>query len=205
MSRNPLFIKSEFSPVNCIEEDVVNKEVAILYSSSQNSLGNIRVLTAQGKYESQSFIHQVRILSSFIHTYVTMTLPRRNPLFIKSEFSQEKRRREGGDQDGSRNPLFIKSEFSHNWLKRSLWWNRQAEVAILYSSSQNSLFFLIFIVILISFIKSRNPLFIKSEFSRPMRRPMLLKVLHFWLYCRNPLFIKSEFSRHLRNPLPCMG
>ena len=86
--RNPLFIKSEFSqsPVFRMEGCFA---VAILYSSSQNSLLS----------KLEEALHIVN--------------------------------------DG-RNPLFIKSEFS--LYERYCYWKRDAqEVAILYSSSQNSL------------------------------------------------------------------
>jgi len=88
---------------------------------------------------SQSFIHQVRILSPLREVSNTSRRISRNPLFIKSEFSQG-----GSNEDGhrckSRNPLFIKSEFSRACLAVFKNFTRPAwAVAILYSSSQNSL------------------------------------------------------------------
>ena len=64
-----------------------------------------------------------------------------------------------------RNPLFIKSEFSHLWRRER---DRQTRenVAILYSSSQNSLRKRIYIYDHPADYAGRNPLFIKSEFSR---------------------------------------
>jgi len=91
---------------------------------SQSFIHQVRILSVFFKSKdlfklkdlSQSFIHQVRILSS--------SLP---PLFLSRA-------------SGRRNPLFIKSEFS---LQRKKWKVKLAEksvsVAILYSSSQNSL------------------------------------------------------------------
>jgi len=77
--RNPLFIKSEFSPWRhrhiCKRSP---RPVAILYSSSQNSLGSMKkiVINLQEIYgESQSFIHQVRILSSGRARKLTYTSP----------------------------------------------------------------------------------------------------------------------------------
>ena len=67
--------------------------VAILYSSSQNSLTKEvawGVLYDDYLRPSQSFIHQVRILSKLEkYTSLACNLAGRNPLFIKSEFSQE--------------------------------------------------------------------------------------------------------------------
>ena len=116
MSRNPLFIKSEFSQENKYKEKKEGKtlkRVAILYSSSQNSL---------------------RPKKWLIDNFLTS----RNPLFIKSEFSYRKQRWNISDThlrvailysssqnslaigfeysidmfSACRNPLFIKSEFS---------------------------------------------------------------------------------------------
>ena len=180
--------------------------VAILYSSSQNSLIVIAAaLYFGGHFMSQSFIHQVRILSpSFISGRSWSFSFSRNPLFIKSEFSRNDQlagylwRRERDVAilySSSQNSLLLKADevatmlgvsqsFIHqvrilSCLRR---WklNRQAgknwQVAILYSSSQNSL-----------------------------RDCPSTGIGKSSLTCRNPLFIKSEFSRHLRNPLPCMG
>ena len=92
-SRNPLFIKSEFShTLSCPD--------AILHLMADTG-------------GSQSFIHQVRILSQTILSQI-----------------------KGGEE--SRNPLFIKSEFSHNKSKDKAVIDSET-VAILYSSSQNSL------------------------------------------------------------------
>jgi len=119
MSRNPLFIKSEFS----LKE--IYGEVAKLSELSQ------------------SFIHQVGILSrSNLDVKVSCTrrvAGGRNPLFIKSEFSLFIT--SYADVEATlkrRNPLFIKSEFSQG-KKGSLPNWGEHNVAILYSSSQNSL------------------------------------------------------------------
>jgi len=119
--------------------------VAILYSSSQNSLEELTTwFYASGiPCESQSFIHQVRILSSrgtgwkinsthwsqsFIHQVRILSgMP---TVSIPNDVKKKIRR----------NPLFIKSEFSHETdmvqhYRREKW----KKVAILYSSSQNSL------------------------------------------------------------------
>ena len=111
---------------------------------------------------SQSFIHQVRILSGFLGLVWVKEITCRNPLFIKSEFSRARHRLAcasfetqsqsfihqvrilSGDEDcrfilhgEGRNPLFIKSEFSPGIPVTSL--QPLTGVAILYSSSQNSL------------------------------------------------------------------
>ena len=109
--------------------------VAILYSSSQNSLGscsffmNCRIMVAILYSSSQNSL--LNVSPPFFHALVS-----RNPLFIKSEFSRGSKASLfwGGDR---RNPLFIKSEFSREPITEgeSLLW----AVAILYSSSQNSL------------------------------------------------------------------
>jgi len=67
-SRNPLFIKSEFSLyyTSPVTGEVVIFDVAILYSSSQNSLFRTRDLCSIKSCLSQSFIHQVRILSQIL-------------------------------------------------------------------------------------------------------------------------------------------
>ena len=64
-SRNPLFIKSEFSPLTAGTAQSWTAVVAILYSSSQNSLVSNTSMTIRFSMVSVS----------------------RNPLFIKSEFS----------------------------------------------------------------------------------------------------------------------
>ena len=91
---------------------------------------------------------------------------RRNPLFIKSEFSHEEEENIEEEGEEGRNPLFIKSEFSPGCTSRHAMpfmegsqsfihqvrilscvavpqncarSARACEVAILYSSSQNSL------------------------------------------------------------------
>ena len=90
--RNPLFIKSEFSR-HLWTAEVHNWVVS----------------------KSQSFIHQVRILSlldDFADHKCIDFADCRNPLFIKSEFSQECCQCNIGHLPASRNPLFIKSEFS---------------------------------------------------------------------------------------------
>ena len=116
---------------------------------------------------SQSFIHQVRILSSNgedpEHRQVP---PCRNPLFIKSEFSLAVTQKKPSPLRG-RNPLFIKSEFS--------------QVQDLFG-----------FILRLRTPCSRNPLFIKSEFSLEKEWGLGCKE-----YSRNPLFIKSEFSRGL--------
>ena len=118
--RNPLFIKSEFSPAGWRLHFFIHWRscVAILYSSSQNSLRtsmNMMLYLLMLYRQSQSFIHQVRILSHW-----GWTTPR---------------------------------------------WQLHPWVAILYSSSQNSLGCLPLGVQWWAFLHSRNPLFIKSEFS----------------------------------------
>jgi len=143
--RNPLFIKSEFSPFYEGKRGFADfNSVAILYSSSQNSL--LRRIHPPLFFfitKSQSFIHQVRILS-----------------------------------------LMALNAFLWKLLYR---------VAILYSSSQNSLEIYGEVAKLDS-LGGRNPLFIKSEFS-----PILMCGRSYLtgriLNSRNPLFIKSEFSR----------
>ena len=140
MCRNPLFIKSEFSPdapthyfmgqieqvailysssQNSLAEladefgvRVANVEVAILYSSSQNSLG-----ARKGPPRRK---RRVAILYSSSQNSLGVEgstrsghICRRNPLFIKSEFSPWTN--PGGIREklkACRNPLFIKSEFS---------------------------------------------------------------------------------------------
>ena len=149
---------------------------------------------------SQSFIHQVRILSCKRVLKPTGTIWGRNPLFIKSEFSLPRSGSETSVKGGRRNPLFIKSEFSQDGLQG------------IYRGSNS---------------KSRNPLFIKSEFSlcllfcanssdRTSRNPLFIKSefsLNSSQYestsspSRNPLFIKSEFSPRLQRRFlyrPCI-
>ena len=88
-SRNPLFIKSEFSPALIADHDrSVGLAVAILYSSSQNSLLTNTPPSPAIWLASQSFIHQVRILSYGCGRIgLALSVSGRNPLFIKSEFS----------------------------------------------------------------------------------------------------------------------
>jgi len=114
---------------------------------------------------SQSFIHQVRILSYISPADRLAMIKRcRNPLFIKSEFSlleglefygfseqvailysssqnslYKKSKAVMAEGDGSRNPLFIKSEFSLSQKIKLSLTAKCNNVAILYSSSQNSL------------------------------------------------------------------
>ena len=192
--------------------------VAILYSSSQNSLPCCQILKSPCcQILSQSFIHQVRILSKEKMRREKRGTPCRNPLFIKSEFS---RRPCVGIFSGK----VLSQSFIHQVrilsLKEvkneNLWFTLQ-KVAILYSSSQNSLseIFLwrdsqrpLWVC--------RNPLFIKSEFSQKYRYALghvrfmtsqsfihQVRILSWGVQrmdtslqprCRNPLFIKSEFS-----------
>ena len=71
--RNPLFIKSEFSPGDTRSGRICpDRVVAILYSSSQNSLQPLREALPTSRMTSQSFIHQVRILSGYIVTTVLL-------------------------------------------------------------------------------------------------------------------------------------
>ena len=99
-----------------LAELIAQSLVAILYSSSQNSLSDDQILVLESLgLKSQSFIHQVRILfpsltstsrfchgvksQSFIHQVRILSakvnaacglhvhVDGRNPLFIKSEFS----------------------------------------------------------------------------------------------------------------------
>ena len=116
--RNPLFIKSEFSQGDGQSRALyAYQDVAILYSSSQNSL-------------------KKRV---YIYSYPA-DYAGRNPLFIKSEFSQG---------DGQSRALYA-----------------YQDVAILYSSSQNSLLGVNNTSMTTPSLMGRNPLFIKSEFSR---------------------------------------
>ena len=143
---------------------IINLQVAILYSSSQNSL---QFLTSATQVcpsgQSQSFIHQVRILSlaekpsqaqdiasqSFIHQVRILSGWARAKVIggeqhLSQSFIHQVRILSGGINIASlltrdsRNPLFIKSEFS------------------LVSVEQ----------LLVVWNKGRNPLFIKSEFSQ---------------------------------------
>ena len=167
MSRNPLFIKSEFSH----SKEVVDKQhpnrVAILYSSSQNSL----IVVKSGSHfrraslMSQSFIHQVRILSeflnflfkfsthtsqSFIHQVRILSMKKvvdlktlyggRNPLFIKSEFSPKLKELKENSTHTDTSQSFIHQVRILSGLSFYGYKKRFADfVAILYSSSQNSL------------------------------------------------------------------
>ena len=117
----------------------IHLPVAILYSSSQNSLlfkkgYSAEIIQRRNPLFIKSEFSRCRGQSS---VWCCLTASSRNPLFIKSEFSRHKRRFADFNYVISRNPLFIKSEFS-----RSPRTFRQCEVdkvAILYSSSQNSL------------------------------------------------------------------
>ena len=142
--RNPLFIKSEFSRVNIWPQPVLS------YGVSQSFIHQVRILSlflyALNKREaieraSQSFIHQVRILSRYQQgRYTSSSRWGRNPLFIKSEFSHlHSRFKLNTPYRQGRNPLFIKSEFSLSWPYREICYYSLWNVAILYSSSQNSL------------------------------------------------------------------
>ena len=91
----------------------------------------------RGIPRSQSFIHQVRILSRVFGFHGESSADGRNPLFIKSEFSLDVLL-------GMNNPNTV--------------------VAILYSSSQNSLT-ATGASSFSRRRQGRNPLFIKSEFS----------------------------------------
>ena len=121
--------------------------VAILYSSSQNSL----LWTAEVSNGAVSNDYCVAILYS----------SSQNSLHKRAEIKKFSR------SSASRNPLFIKSEFSQSEKTRAETCQGKRKVAILYSSSQNSL------GICPRGVSaprgrppSRNPLFIKSEFSR---------------------------------------
>ena len=141
--RNPLFIKSEFSRKSLKEGKQVLRacQVAILYSSSQNSL----CLTASSR--DCRFMAVAILYSSSQNSLGILTMCRRSIL--------------------------------------------QRSVAILYSSSQNSLGHESWKLPKAVSSFCRNPLFIKSEFSRPTG----LKPRGIWEKpSRNPLFIKSEFS-----------
>ena len=143
--RNPLFIKSEFSRPE-----------------------NIMPISPLNPPPSQSFIHQVRILS-WVNQKCSggWSGSSRNPLFIKSEFSlahlDEDKILDGigyGSQSFIHQVRILSCESLPETRIRWV-----PVVAILYSSSQNSLRLLkcpedghIFV--------GRNPLFIKSEFSR---------------------------------------
>jgi len=138
-----------------VEESFPN--VAILYSSSQNSLQKSGKQKDRGMGVAILYSSSQNSLSLLNDKgiYIEWAERCRNPLFIKSEFSL--------DNPGSLACLDYPGGI-------------RGEVAILYSSSQNSL--------------------CKKVY--PDDAPIV------WSG-RNPLFIKSEFSRHLRNPLPCMG
>ena len=115
--RNPLFIKSEFSPWGELLDDYLRPRVAILYSSSQNSL----------------------LKWSFFKQYPGSG--GRNPLFIKSEFSRACAQAIVCLARNGRGVaiLYSSSQNSLNFLKCALYQRRRSLVAILYSSSQNSL------------------------------------------------------------------
>ena len=203
--------------------------------------------------KSQSFIHQVRILSWGILT------PRGRPprVAILYSSSQNSLQHQAGTvllwvQEGSRNPLFIKSEFSlgspssvslhgipasQSFIHQVRILSSRCIFTATPQTMRGSQSFIHQVRILSriagrgrwaqpqsqSFIHqvrilsqdsacparqgketSRNPLFIKSEFS-PARACAQAIVCLARNGRRNPLFIKSEFSQHLRNPLPCMG
>ena len=118
--RNPLFIKSEFSPEKSTYDDLVS-----FIEQGRNPL----------------FIKSEFSLRGFQERMGKGETVRRNPLFIKSEFSR------GGEVShyhttafSGRNPLFIKSEFSLRGSSPRE--SHRHVVAILYSSSQNSLPFI---------------------------------------------------------------
>ena len=104
--------------LSCLRRWKLNRQagkVAILYSSSQNSLATSKAVFHRYFYpESQSFIHQVRILLEVpVLEGGCREASCRNPLFIKSEFSLFIT--SYADVEATlkrRNPLFIKSEFS---------------------------------------------------------------------------------------------
>jgi len=120
-----------------------SRGVAILYSSSQNSLWDER-------FHDEPF---------------PSGLSRRNPLFIKSEFSQEEavaKTKEvfGESQSFIHQVRILSCSYMHDsYIHNSL-------VAILYSSSQNSLSFNADYGRSARTFRRRNPLFIKSEFSQ---------------------------------------
>ena len=142
VSRNPLFIKSEFSlPLS-------KRQASILKSlGSQSFIHQVRILSPHHMPEvdppeipaSQSFIHQVRILSQIrkvCHSRQQFGW-RRNPLFIKSEFSQQASK-------PSLTAFILSQSFIHqvrilSWAQKEIREFRLCDVAILYSSSQNSL------------------------------------------------------------------
>jgi len=176
--------------------------------------------------ESQSFIHQVRILSWYHQGWGRVSSSSSFQVAILYSSSQNSLEYEDNRyqrdiwRDCSRNPLFIKSEFSQTLSSLCAFFRglmvKRRRVAILYSSSQNSLKQIhaltlqlhIRVAILYSssrnFLtsytraegttgtaRSRNPLFIKSEFSRQGVQTYLHIARNGR---RNPLFIKSEFS-----------
>ena len=140
-------------------------EVAILYSSSQNSLGIGKNSLTSIMWWSQSFIHQVRILSG----ERLRALRARQPEVVAILYSSSQNSLSGVSymttpSDQGRNPLFIKSEFSLRDFKDWAEFVDYCFVAILYSSSQNSLA-MGSASERVRLSVSRNPLFIKSEFS----------------------------------------
>jgi len=142
--RNPLFIKSEFSPVQHFGQEIYGK------LSRRNPLFIKSEFSPHLSIECPAFFSK-RCCS-------------RNPLFIKSEFSHNQPTRYLWRRDRGRNPLFIKSEFSPGEaMIISLLF--KIGVAILYSSSQNSLQERMGESEGHRRWASRNPLFIKSEFS----------------------------------------
>ena len=117
--RNPLFIKSEFSrEMKKIIDLKTLYGVAILYSSSQNSLCRDTELSEPSSIWrlSQSFIHQVRILSTLKRNKHRRKIEK---LFVAILYSSSQNSlriftaaRPPNWRKLSRNPLFIKSEFS---------------------------------------------------------------------------------------------
>ena len=248
LSRNPLFIKSEFSLTAQGKYDIIPGKylesqsfihqvrilsakklfyaspvtgVAILYSSSQNSLVNAACGFHVHVDASQSFIHQVRILSpdKFRSGHLLwIATTRRNPLFIKSEFSRSvtdtKEEVWGILSQSFIHQVRILSIETVYHLDKDEWRSQSFihQVRILSTMTTSGL------ERWCARTGSRNPLFIKSEFSQgkgeiawededtvsqsfihqvrilspPSRNPLML--LH--LRRRNPLFIKSEFSQH---------
>ena len=112
--------------------------VAILYSSSQNSLWHLKLSYGSFYTESQSFIHQVRILSH-VHVDACGVDEAVAILYSSSQNSLSDMGTSVRAGHGRRNPLFIKSEFSPLAGEGSEISLTGAAVAILYSSSQNSL------------------------------------------------------------------
>jgi len=170
--------------------------VAILYSSSQNSLIALCDPDMRKKLSSQSFIHQVRILSysweiplwdnpgslasqSFIHQVRILSRmgeSESHRRWASQSFIHQVRilsAEEVVQWGGSRTQVAILYSSSQNSLGE---WSHPYRpsacmdvVAILYSSSQNSLVGSPVTQEDMNNVQSRNPLFIKSEFSPTMR------------------------------------